>query len=62
MINLTWLAEVVFYTSYFIAWVTKQLPQGLLWVTVSAIAALVAAVALVFFNGAHITPQHVSRN
>lgn len=47
--NITWAAEVVFFGSYFIAWCLNQLPH-LLWVTVSAWAALVTAVALLLFD------------
>lgn len=57
MPNLAWLAEIVFYGSYFIAWVsgafnaltTPGAPHN--FIVISAIAALVAAVALLLFNG-----------
>lgn len=44
-----WIAQVVFFGSYFIAWVANQLPH-VLWITVSAIAALVVALCLLFEN------------
>jgi hypothetical protein len=48
--NLSWLAEIVFFTSYFIAWVTNELVH-LLWTDVTAIAAIVIAVLLLVYNG-----------
>lgn len=47
--NVSWVASVIFFGSYFIAWVANQLPH-VLWVTVSAIAALVVALCLLFEN------------
>lgn len=44
-----WIAQVVFFGSYFIAWVSNQLPH-VLWITISAIAALVVALCLLFEN------------
>lgn len=49
--NLSWLAEVVFFGSYFIAWLTNELAHST-WVTVSAFAALVVAILLLGYNGA----------
>lgn len=54
--SLAWLAQVVFFVTYFVAWVTKELPHTLadgsaaIWIAISAIAALVIAVLLVFEN------------
>lgn len=47
--NLSWLAQIVFFGAYFIAWITKELPQTT-WITVSAIAALGCVIALLVFN------------
>jgi hypothetical protein len=46
---LSWLAEVIFFGSYFIAWITKELPQTT-WFTVSAIAAIVIVLLLLHDN------------
>jgi hypothetical protein len=50
MSDLSWIAEIVFFTSYFVAWCANQLPH-VLWVTVSAIAAIVIAVLLFLYHG-----------
>lgn len=50
MLDVTWIAEIVFFGSYFIAWVSKEIPHTT-WLTVSAIAALVIALMLLFFRG-----------
>lgn len=49
--SLSWLAEIVFFGSYFVAWITNELPHST-WVTVSAIAAVVIAVLLIVDNRA----------
>lgn len=50
MPDLDWLAQIVFFGAYFIAYITNELPH-VLWITVSAIAALVIAVLLLLYNG-----------
>ena len=50
MQDLSWVAEIVFFASYFIAWAANQLPH-VLWVTVSAIGAIVIAVLLFLYHG-----------
>lgn len=50
MPNLSWLAEIVFFGSYFIAWVEKEIPHTL-WLNISAIAAIVIVVLLLVDNG-----------
>lgn len=50
MPDLDWLAQIVFFGAYFIAWVTNELPH-VLWVTISAIAAIVIAVLLLLYRG-----------
>jgi hypothetical protein len=58
MINLSWLAEIVFFGSYFIAWVTNEIPHTT-WLNVSAIAAIVVVVCLLLFNGyPYLNRQH----
>lgn len=52
--NLSWIASVVFFGAYFVAYISNQLPH-VLWVTVTAIAALVIAVLLVVDNHEVIT-------
>jgi hypothetical protein len=47
--SLSWIAQIVFFTSYFVAWVINELPHST-WITVSAIAAIVIAVLLVIDN------------
>lgn len=47
--SVAWLAQVVFYGAYFIAYISNQLPH-VLWITVTAIAALVIAILLVVDN------------
>ena len=42
-----YIAQVVFYVSYFVAWLTSTLPRDNVWVTVSAIAAVIIAALLV---------------
>ena len=48
------IAEVVFFVSYFIAWVSGELvsakPGTDIWLAISAWAALIVAVAIVFAN------------
>lgn len=46
---LAWLAQIVFFGSYFIAWLTHELAHTT-WVNVSAIAAIVLAVLLLVDN------------
>lgn len=50
MVNLSWLGQIVFFGSYFIAWMSNELPH-VTWLNVSAIAALVLAIMLLVFNG-----------
>jgi hypothetical protein len=50
MPNLAWVAEVVFFGSYFIAWMSNEIAHTT-WLNVSAICALILAVALLLFNG-----------
>jgi hypothetical protein len=47
--TLSWLAQLVFFTSYFIAWLSNELPRTT-WVSVSAIAALIVAILLLVDN------------
>lgn len=47
--SLSWLAQIVFFASYFVAWLSNELPHST-WVSVSAIAAVVIAVLLVVDN------------
>lgn len=49
MPNLTWLAQLVFFGSYFIAWCLNQIPHTG-WLDASAIAAVVIAACLLFFD------------
>lgn len=57
MPNLTWVGEVVFFGSYFIAWLSGAFnaltTPGAAhnFIVISAIAALVSAVGLLFYNG-----------
>ena len=46
---LSWLAKLVFFTTYFIAWFVKEIPHTT-WLNVSAIAAVVIAVLLLVDN------------
>jgi hypothetical protein len=48
---MAWLAQIIFFGSYFIAWITNELPHTT-WVSVSAIAAIVIAVLLLVDNRA----------
>lgn len=50
--SLSWLAQFAFFLFYFIAWLTNQIPHTL-WLNVTAIAAIVLAVLLVFDNRTH---------
>jgi hypothetical protein len=45
------LAELVFFASYFIAWVVNELPH-VIWIDISAIAAIVIVACIVFANRA----------
>jgi len=58
MPDLSWLAEIVFFGSYFIAWLTNQIPHTG-WLDATAIAAVVIAVLLLVFNG---RPYYDKRN
>lgn len=56
--NLSWLAETVFFGSYFVAWcvgafnvLTSVSNAAHTWIVISAIAALVVALSLLGFNG-----------
>lgn len=49
MPNVTWVAQVVFFGSYFIAWANNEIPHAT-WLNVSAWAALVIVVALLLFD------------
>lgn len=56
---MAWLAEIIFFGSYFVAWLVGELPKST-WVTVSAIAAVVIAILLLVDNRGVIasrTPQ-----
>jgi hypothetical protein len=46
---LSWIAQLVFFGSYFIAWCAKEIPHTT-WLNVSAIAAVVIAVLLLVDN------------
>ncbi len=46
---MAFLAEIVFFGAYFVAWITNQLPHAT-WVTVTAIAAVVIAILLIVDN------------
>jgi hypothetical protein len=46
---LSWLAQIAFFGSYFIAWLVKEIPHTT-WLNVSAIAAIVIAVLLLVDN------------
>jgi hypothetical protein len=63
--NLSWLAEIVFFASYFIAWITGEISnvggKGDLWLAVSAWAALFVAVCLLFYNAGPLVREHTSR-
>lgn len=50
MVNVSWLAEIVFFGSYFIAWMENEIAHTP-WLNISAIAALVLAIMLLIFNG-----------
>lgn len=50
MPNVSWIAAVVFFGSYFIAWANHEIAHTT-WLNVSAWAALVYAIALLFFDG-----------
>lgn len=47
--SISWIAIVVFFVFYFIAWLANQIAHTT-WLDVTAIAAIVAAAALVFEN------------
>jgi hypothetical protein len=47
--SLAWIAQIVFFGGYFIAYLVNDLPHTT-WITVTAIAALVIAVLLVIDN------------
>jgi hypothetical protein len=47
--SLAWIAQIVFFGTYFVAWIVKELPHTT-WVSVSAIAALVIAILLIVDN------------
>ena len=53
--NLSWIAEIVFFASYFVAWVTGEISnvggKSDIWISISAWAALAIAALLVFYNG-----------
>lgn len=49
MPNVSFVAQVIFYGSYFIAWANNELAHTT-WLDVSAWAALIAAIALLFFE------------
>lgn len=51
--SLAWIAQIVFYLTYFVAWAVKELPHTT-WFTVSAIAAIVIAILLLVDNRAMI--------
>lgn len=57
MVNVSWLAELVFFVSYFAAWATKEIPH-VTWLNVSAIAAVVIAALLVLYNGYSYSQNH----
>ena len=46
---MAFLAEIVFFGAYFIAWLIGELPKST-WVTVTAIAAVVIAILLLVDN------------
>lgn len=48
--SLSWLAEIVFFGAYFIAWLEEQIPHTG-WLDATAIAAVVIAVLLLVDNG-----------
>lgn len=50
MPSLSWLAEVVFFGAYFIAWLENEIPHTG-WLDATAIAAVVIAVLLLVDNG-----------
>lgn len=47
--SISWIASIAFYISFFVAYITNELPHTT-WITVAAIAALVIALLLVFDN------------
>ncbi|CAB4132419.1 hypothetical protein UFOVP253_17 [uncultured Caudovirales phage] len=47
--SVSWLAEVIFFGAYFVAWLTREIPHTT-WLTGTAIAALVIAILLVVDN------------
>lgn len=58
MPNLAWVGQVVFFISYFVAWLvgafdalTVHSPAAHGWIVASAIAAGITALVLLFFNG-----------
>lgn len=51
MVNLSWLAEIVFFGSYFLNYITDKAPSHPMWYAVSAWAAFVIAIMLAFYNG-----------
>lgn len=56
---MAWLAEVIFFGSYFVAWLTAELPRST-WVTVSAIAAVIIAILLIVDNRGVIANRRVA--
>jgi tetrahydromethanopterin S-methyltransferase subunit E len=46
---LSWIANLVFFLSYFVAWALKEIPHTT-WLNVSAIAAIVIVALLIFDN------------
>lgn len=46
---MAWFAELVFFITYFVAWVVNEIPHST-WVTISAFAALVIAILLLVDN------------
>jgi hypothetical protein len=55
--NLAWLAQVVFFGAYFIAWLSNQMPHTG-WGDATAIAAVVIAVLLLVDNGPRYWGNH----
>ena len=57
MPEVSWVAEIVFFTSYFVAWATNELAH-LVWLDVSAWAALLLAIVLLLFHGYPYVRRH----
>ena len=55
--SLAWIAQIVFYVTYFVAWLVGELPKTT-WIGVSAICAIIVAVLLVIDNHEVVTPRH----